>query len=81
MLVRVPQQLLPLVFGGGDDGGGDHAFLSSIFLRPSPFIIVIVFSGDGIALSGKSPLLKRERERERDSFFKVDSTLLIRGTL
>jgi hypothetical protein len=45
VLVLLPQQLLPLVFGGGGDSGDDDAFLSSIFFRPSPFLIVIVFSG------------------------------------
>ena len=69
MLVLVPQQLLRLVFGGGD--GDDDAFLSSIFFRHSPFIIVIVFAGRNRAL-GKITAFKRERER--DSFFKVDST-------
>ena len=70
VLVLVPQQLLRLVFGGGD-GGDDDAFLSSIFFRHSPFIIVIVFAGRNRAL-GKNTAFKRERER--DSFFKVDST-------
>ena len=64
------------MFGGGD-GDDDDAFLSSIFFRPSPFIIVIVFAGRNRAL-GKITAFK---ERERDSLFKVDSTLLIRGTL
>ena len=61
MLVLVPQQLLRLVFGGGD-GGDDDAFLSSIFFRHSPFIIVIVFAGRNRAL-GKNTAFKREREK------------------
>ena len=70
VLVLVPQQLLRLVFGGGD--GDDDAFLSSIFFRHSPFIIVIVFAGRNRALGKITAFI--ERERERDSFFKVDST-------
>jgi len=66
VLVLVPQQLLRLVFGGGD-GGDDDAFLSSIFFRHSPFIIVIVFAGRNRALGKISAFI--ERERERDSFF------------
>jgi hypothetical protein len=63
VLVLVPQQLLRLVFGGGD-GGDDDAFLSSIFFRHSPFIIVIVFAGRNRALGKISAFIERERERD-----------------
>ena len=76
MLVRVPQQLLPLAFGGGDDGGGDHAFLFSFVLLR--VLLLLSFSLGRNRALGKITAFK---ERERDSLFKVDSTLLIRGTL
>ena len=52
------------MFGGGD-GDDDDAFLSSIFFRPSPFIIVIVFAGRNRALGKITAFKEREREREK----------------